>query len=131
MDAVMCDLQTLKCFECVTKGGTVVSIAETPSYEDLRGLEAKGVAVSWFVGFVLNCLTRSTAKKARQAHINYKYCFTFGDGDVMDEIRNLCEESMIKPVIDKVYPFEKADTAMEYLEAGHATGKVVVEIMSP
>ncbi|TYZ57967.1 hypothetical protein PybrP1_008422 [[Pythium] brassicae (nom. inval.)] len=128
--ALDCTGESLKCFECVTKGGAVVSIAETPSYEDLVGLEAKGLSVSRIVGFVLNCLSRSVAKKARQAQIDYSYCFTYSDGAVMDEIKRLCEETVVTPVVDKVYPFEKADTAMEYLEAGHALGKVVVEIQS-
>lgn len=128
--ALDCTGETRKCFECVTKGGTVVSIAETPSRQDLHGLESKGIAVSRFIGFVLDCLTRSVVSKARQAQIHYDYFFVVGNGAALDEIRDLCESGALSPVIDKVYPFEKADTAMEYLEAGHATGKVVVELIT-
>lgn len=46
----------------------------------------------------------------------------------MDEVRQLTEDKKLTPVIDKVFPFERADTALEYLEAGHSTGKVVVEL---
>lgn len=113
----------------MTKGGAVVSIAETPNAEDMNGLEAKGVVVSRMVGFVLNCLSRSVARSARHAQIDYHFCFAYSDGAVLDEVKRLSEETVITPVIDKVYPFEKADTAMEYLEAGHALGKVVVEII--
>lgn len=114
----------------MTKNGSVVSISETPTPAVLRGLEANGIGVSRFVGFVLNCLSHSVVKRARQAQIHYEYCFTVGDGAVMHEIQQLCEQGVISPVIDKVYPFEKADTAMEYLEAGHAMGKVVVELIT-
>jgi NADPH:quinone reductase-like Zn-dependent oxidoreductase len=31
-----------------------------------------------------------------------------------------------KPVIDRRYPLDKASEAMEYLNKGHAKGKVVV-----
>jgi NADPH:quinone reductase-like Zn-dependent oxidoreductase len=127
--ALDCTGESLKCFECVTKGGAVVSIAETPNAEDLSGLEAKGLVVSRMVGFVLNCLSRSVARSARHAQIDYHFCFVYSDGAVLDEVKRLSEEAVITPVIDKVYPFEKADTAMEYLEAGHALGKVVVEIV--
>lgn len=125
-----CCVQAMKCFECVTKNGSVVSIVETPSADALRGLESKGIQVSRFIGFVLNCLSHSVAKKARQAQINYDFFFVVGDGAALEEIKTLCEQNAISPVIDKVYPFEKADTAMEYLEAGHATGKVVVELIT-
>uniref|UniRef100_K3WKV6 Enoyl reductase (ER) domain-containing protein n=1 Tax=Globisporangium ultimum (strain ATCC 200006 / CBS 805.95 / DAOM BR144) TaxID=431595 RepID=K3WKV6_GLOUD len=127
--ALDCTGESVKCFECVTKNGSVVSISETPSADELRGLESKGVQVSRFIGFVLNCLSHSVAKKARQVQIHYKYFFVVGNGAVLDEIRTLCEQHVVSPVIDKVYPFEKADTAMEYLEAGHAMGKVVVEMI--
>lgn len=123
-------LQTRKCFECVTKNGSVVSISETPTPQVLRGLEANGISVSRFVGFVLGCLSHSVVKHAHQAQIHYEYYFAVGDGAVMHEIQQLCEQHVITPVIDKVYPFEKADTAMEYLEAGHAMGKVVVELVT-
>ncbi|KAF1336506.1 alcohol dehydrogenase, partial [Globisporangium splendens] len=124
-----CTGESVKCFECVTKNGSVISISETPSADELRGLESKGVQFSRFIGFVLNCLSHSVAKKARQAQINYSYFFVVDNGAALDEIRTLCEQNAISPVIDKVYPFEKADTAMEYLEAGHAIGKVVVEVI--
>lgn len=88
----------------------------------------QGVQVNSFVGFILDCLSGSIVRKARQANIDYEYFFSAANGNVMDEIRQFCEDGKLVPVIDKVFPFEKADVAMEYLEAGHATGKVVVEL---
>lgn len=40
------------------------------------------------------------------------------------------ESGEIKPVIDTVYPFEKAVEAFEHSESGRAVGKIVVEIVS-
>jgi NADPH:quinone reductase-like Zn-dependent oxidoreductase len=34
----------------------------------------------------------------------------------------------IRPVIDKVFPFEQAMEALAYLEEGRAKGKVVVQM---
>ena len=34
----------------------------------------------------------------------------------------------LRPVIDKVFPLEQVREALAYSEAGHATGKVVVEV---
>jgi NADPH:quinone reductase-like Zn-dependent oxidoreductase len=121
-------LQARRCFECITRGGTVVSIAETPGASALQGKESYGVQLSGFVSFVLNCLSNSVAKAARRAQIEYDVFFAIGDGEALDEIRGLCEAKTIVPVIDRVFEFDKADAAIEYLELGHATGKVVVEI---
>ncbi|MEO6732255.1 MAG: zinc-binding dehydrogenase, partial [Ferruginibacter sp.] len=40
---------------------------------------------------------------------------------------NLHRMNVIKPVIDKVFPFEQTNEAMSYVEAGRAKGKVVVK----
>lgn len=108
----------------------MISISETPTWNSIpSGSGTQGVGVNMFVGLVLDCLSSSVVRKARQAQISYDYLFSAADGGVMDEIRQLCEAGKLAPVIDKVFPFERADTALEYLEAGHATGKVVVELV--
>jgi NADPH:quinone reductase-like Zn-dependent oxidoreductase len=123
-------VQAKQCFECVTRGGAVISIAETPTSKTFAsGADLQGVSVSYFLGFILDCLSRSVTRRARQAQINYEFLFALADGAVMEEVRQLAEQRTITPVVDKVFPFEKADLAMEYLEAGHATGKVVVQLI--
>jgi NADPH:quinone reductase-like Zn-dependent oxidoreductase len=34
----------------------------------------------------------------------------------------------VRPVIDRSYPFGEIPAATAYVEAGHASGKVVVEV---
>jgi NADPH:quinone reductase-like Zn-dependent oxidoreductase len=34
----------------------------------------------------------------------------------------------IRPVIDKVFPFDQSKDALEYLAQGHSKGKVVVQM---
>ncbi|KAE8986224.1 hypothetical protein PR001_g22658 [Phytophthora rubi] len=128
--ALDCTGEAKQCFECVTRGGAVVSIAETPTWKSLSTSgDLQGVSVSYFLGAILDCLSSSVTRRARQAQITYEYLFTVADGVIMDEIRQLAEQRALTPVIDKVFPFEKANLAMEYLEAGHAMGKVVVLIV--
>jgi NADPH:quinone reductase-like Zn-dependent oxidoreductase len=38
------------------------------------------------------------------------------------------EAGAIRPVIDRVFPFESTNEAMAYVQAGRAKGKVVVKI---
>jgi NADPH:quinone reductase-like Zn-dependent oxidoreductase len=45
-------------------------------------------------------------------------------------LAGLMQEGVIRPVIDRTYPFAKAAEAMRYLESGRARGKVIV-MMEP
>jgi NADPH:quinone reductase-like Zn-dependent oxidoreductase len=44
----------------------------------------------------------------------------------LDLLAGLIEKGTITPVIDRRYPLSEAAAAMEYLEAGHARGKVII-----
>ena len=47
---------------------------------------------------------------------------------VAGEIGGLLKVGIIRPVIDKVFPFDQAKEALAYLEKRRAKGKVVVQI---
>ena len=38
------------------------------------------------------------------------------------------ESGIIRPVVDRVFPFDSTDEALAYVEAGRARGKVVVKV---
>ena len=44
------------------------------------------------------------------------------------KIGELLKTGRIRPVIDKVFPFDQAKDALAYLEKGRAKGKVVVQM---
>jgi len=46
----------------------------------------------------------------------------------LSEITSLIESGVIRPVIDKVFPFEKTADALAYVETGRAKGKVVIAV---
>jgi NADPH:quinone reductase-like Zn-dependent oxidoreductase len=50
------------------------------------------------------------------------------DGSQLAEIGKLLKVGTIRPVIDKVFPFDQAKEALAYLELGRAKGKVVVQV---
>jgi NADPH:quinone reductase-like Zn-dependent oxidoreductase len=41
-------------------------------------------------------------------------------------LRDFVESGAVRPVIDRCYPLERAIEAIQYLEAGHTQGKVVI-----
>jgi len=46
----------------------------------------------------------------------------------LDYLRGLLQEGKIKSIIDRRYPLSAAAEALRYVEAGHARGKVVIEV---
>jgi alcohol dehydrogenase len=50
------------------------------------------------------------------------------NGDQLREITSLIESGVIRPVVDRVFPFESTNEALAYVEKGRAKGKVVVKV---
>jgi alcohol dehydrogenase len=50
------------------------------------------------------------------------------NGTQLREITRLIEAGAIRPVMDRVFPFESTNEALAYVEAGRAKGKVVVKL---
>ncbi len=65
---------------------------------------------------------------ASKRGVSYSFLFVRPDGAQLAKIGQLLEAEKIRPVIDKVFPFEQAKQALEYLAQGRAKGKVVVSL---
>ena len=52
------------------------------------------------------------------------------NGAQLQEITRLIEAGAIRPVVDKVFPFEATNEALAYVQAGRAKGKVVIQVKS-
>jgi NADPH:quinone reductase-like Zn-dependent oxidoreductase len=102
---------------------TVVSLIGPP---DAAFARARGM--NFFLVFVFGLLSRKIIRLARKRGIEYSFLFVHPDGGQLAEIGELLEAGTIRPVIDKVFPFEQAKEALAYLEQGRAKGKVVVQI---
>ena len=49
-------------------------------------------------------------------------------GDQLREISSLIDAGVVRPVVDRVFPFEAANEALAYVETGRAKGKVVIKV---
>ena len=78
--------------------------------------------------FVFGLLSRTIIRRAKKRGVEYSFLFVHPDGGQLTEIAKLLDAGTIRPVIDKVFPFNQAKEALAYLERGHAKGKVVVQI---
>ncbi|GAB3749117.1 NADP-dependent oxidoreductase [Spirosoma pomorum] len=118
------DTKTLeKSLNVVKPGGTIISISGPPT-----GDLADQKNAPWFVKIVLNLLSMGIRRKAQKRNITYQFLFMRASGQQLTEISKLVEAGIIKPVVDKIYPFEQANDALVYVESGRAKGKVVISI---
>ncbi|MBN3050000.1 NADP-dependent oxidoreductase [Pectobacterium brasiliense] len=78
--------------------------------------------------FVFGLMSRKIMRLAGKRDISYSFLFVRSDGRQLSEIGGLLESEHIHPVIDKVFPFDQAKEALEYLAQGRAKGKVVVQL---
>jgi len=73
-------------------------------------------------------LSYTIRQKAKRWGVSYSFLFMKASGSQLAKITSLITAGAIRPVIDKVFPFEYANEAMAYVESGRAKGKVVVTV---
>jgi NADPH:quinone reductase-like Zn-dependent oxidoreductase len=73
-------------------------------------------------------LSSSIRRKSKRRGISYSFLFMTANGGQLAKITSLIEAGDIRPVMDRVFPFESANEALAYVEAGRAKGKVVVTV---
>jgi len=112
-----------KSLRILKPGGKVVSISGPPDTTF-----AKELNLSWFMKIIISFLSRKVRKQAKLRNVDYSFLFMQANGEQLSKIGKLIETDIIKPVVDKVFPFEEINEAMSYVASGHAKGKVVVKV---
>jgi NADPH:quinone reductase-like Zn-dependent oxidoreductase len=112
-----------KSLNVLKPGGKLISISGPPDAKFAD--EQKSGFLLRQLFRVLSTATRSTA---RHRAVNYAFLFMRANGAQLREITALIDAGIIRPVVDKVFPFTSANEALAYVEAGRAKGKVVVKV---
>ncbi len=112
-----------KSLSVLKPGGKIISISgpADPAF-------GEEIGASWFVKAVIRLLSLGIMRKAKLSNISFSFLFMKANGNQLREITTLIDSGAIRPVIDKVFPFESIKEAMEYVETGRAKGKVVVNL---
>ena len=112
-----------KSLKVLKPGGKLISIWGPPD-----AAFAKESRLSWFLQQVMRLLSFGIRRKARIRGISYLFLFMRANGEQLSKITSLIESGIIRPVVDRVFPFESTKEALAYLERGRAKGKVVVKV---
>lgn len=119
------DAKTLeKSLRVLRPGGLLVSISGPPDPQF-----AKDLGLNPMLKLVMRLLSRRARKKAKSLGVRYSFLFMRAQGQQLSEITSLIESGVIRPVVDKVFPFESTGDALAYVETGRAKGKVVVKVV--
>ena len=103
--------------------GQIISISGPPDTAFARTTGA-----SWALRMIMGVLSYGVTTKAKRLQARYSFLFMRANGDQLAEITSLIDDGLIRPVIDRVFPFASTKEAMAYVEAGRAKGKIVVSL---
>lgn len=104
-------------------GGQLISISGPPDPQFAQDIQAP-----WVVRQVMRAISLGARRQARQLHVGYAFLFMKASGSQLRQITPLIESGAIRPVIDRVFPFDATNDALAYVESGRAKGKVVIKL---
>ncbi|HEY6264257.1 MAG TPA: NADP-dependent oxidoreductase [Candidatus Acidoferrum sp.] len=118
------DKETLeKSLRVLRPGGKLISISGPPDPDFGEEIRAP-----WFAKLAMRVLSFGIRRKAKRRHVSFSFLFMRANGSQLRQITALLDSGVIRPVVDRVFPFESTKEALAYVETGRARGKVVVKV---
>lgn len=118
------DEETLiRSMKILKKGGKIISISAPP---DPKFAEENNM--NWIMKLGVRFMSSKVRRQAKKYGVDYSFLLMHSSKTQLEQITKLIEAGTIKPVMDKIYPFEETNKAFEHIESGHAKGKVVIKI---
>ena len=104
-------------------GGKLISISGPPD-----PAFAQAIGANWIVRQVLRLASFRIRRAAKKRRVDYSFLFMHADGAQLARIADLVDGGVLRPVIDKVFPFDETPDAVARVEHGHGGGKVVIRV---
>ncbi len=102
-------------------GGTAIGIAGPPDPDFAR---QQGLRLPLRLAMTL--LSLKTRRAARRHGVRYSFLLMRASGPQLDEITKLIDTNVLRPIVDRAYPFDEAPQALAHVESGRSQGKVVI-----
>jgi NADPH:quinone reductase-like Zn-dependent oxidoreductase len=113
-----------KSFDVLKPGGTIISISGPPD-----PAFAKEIGANFVVSLAMRLLSRKIRRLAQRRRMHYSFFFMRPSGKQLRKLAALVEAHELRPVVDRVFPFEETKAALDYVETGRAKGKVVIRMV--
>ncbi|ENN84330.1 putative zinc-binding protein oxidoreductase [Rhizobium freirei PRF 81] len=112
-----------KSLRVLKPGGKLISISGPPDPAFARQSSS-----GWLLRQVMRLLSAGIRRKSKRHGVTYSFVFMTANGAQLDQITSLIEAGAIRPVMDKIFPFESTNEALAYVETGRVKGKVVITV---
>lgn len=112
-----------KAFKIVRKQGQIVSVVGPPNAQF-----GEAERLGFIKTNIFRLIARKITKLEKKHNVKYSFLFMKPNGRQLEILSEWIESEKIKPVIDRIFPFEEAQKAMEYSESGRAKGKLILKI---
>jgi alcohol dehydrogenase len=136
--------ESAKCVALLEGGGGLCSITECPTQEAVRmwlaesGINPRSITTGVRPLLLSRCGgqifervsgARQLKRACAQRGATFSHVIGTGEGLAMRQIARYLEDGSIKAVIDREFSLDDAAEAIEYQRAGHAAGKVIINIV--
>jgi alcohol dehydrogenase len=74
---------------------------------------------------------KKQARLKKEKEVVADYIVFAPDGKVLEQVRQLVEEGVVRPDVHRVFDLEHLPEAHAYLESGQARGKLVIKVQDP
>ena len=79
-------------------------------------------------GSIVSIKGQDTEELAKKYGVHFESFFMWPSGEMLSHLAQLINDGVVKATIDRIYSFDKVQEAYDYLQTGHAKGKVVIKI---
>jgi NADPH:quinone reductase-like Zn-dependent oxidoreductase len=113
----------VKSLRVLRAGGRLISISGPPD-----PTFAEEIGAPWFVRLFTRLLSRGVRRRAERLNTTFSFLFMKANGGQLRQIAALIDAGHVRPVVDKIFPFQSTNEALAHVETGRARGKVVVKV---
>ncbi|MGP3963481.1 NADP-dependent oxidoreductase [Nonomuraea sp. 3N208] len=110
-----------KSLTVVKPGGLVIGISGPPDPDF-----AKEIGAPSFLRMAMTLLSRRIRRQAKRRGVRYSFLFMRASGTQLRELTTLIDAGHLRPIVDRMFPFDATLEAVAYVDQGRAKGKVVV-----
>lgn len=111
----------LKSLRVLRPGGKAFGIADPPD-----PAFADRIGANPIVTLAIRAMSSKVRRQARRLGVSYEFFFVYPDGGQLRQIGDLIDDGVLRPIVDRVLPFDQTPHALQALTAGGVHGKIVV-----